>query len=145
MKSESDKAIAALVEMVRRETREPLFVNAALSRRLELAEAETAAECAQAAVKQRPGLGACVEAIGGGWAVFLGVGSPLSQSTGIGMDGEVSAQDFARLENFFFSRGAAVNAETSPFAHPSLFEHFAKQGYRASEHSSVLVRRIESN
>jgi GNAT superfamily N-acetyltransferase len=145
MKSESDNAIAALVEMVRRETREPLFVNTALSRRLELTEAETAAKCAQAAVTQRPALNACVETIGGGRAVFLGVGSPLSQSTGIGMDGEVSAQDFARLENFFFSRGAAVNAETSPFAHPSLFEHFAKRGYRASEHSSALVRRIESS
>jgi hypothetical protein len=145
MKSESDNAIAALVEMVRREMREPLFVDAALSRRLELAEAETAAECAQAAATQRPGLGACVETIGGGRAVFLGVGSPLTQSTGIGMDGEVTAEDFARIEEFFFSRGAAVKAETSPFAHPSLFEHFAKHGYRASEHSSVLVRRIESS
>jgi len=145
MKSESDNAIAALVEMVRRETREPLFVDFGLSRRLELAEAETAAECVRAAVAQRPGLGASVESIAGGQAVFLGVGSPLTQSTGVGMDAEVTNEDFARLEDFFFSRGAAVNAETSPFAHPTLFEHFVKHGYRASEHSSALVRRLESS
>jgi GNAT superfamily N-acetyltransferase len=145
MKSESDNAIAAMVEMIRRESRDPIFVDAGLSRKLELAEAETCAECAREAFTQRPGLGACIESIAGGRAVFLGVGSPLTQSIGIGMSGEVTADDFARLEDFYFSRGSAINAETSPFAHPSLFERFAKHGYRASEHSSALIRRIESS
>jgi hypothetical protein len=145
MKSESDKAIAELVEMVRRQTRDPLFVDFALARRLEFAEAETAAECARAAASQQPNLRATVETIGGGQAVFIGVGSPLTQATGVGLDGEVTAEDFLRLEDFYFSRGAAVNIETSPFAHPSLFEHYAEHGYRATEHSSMLVRRIEGN
>jgi GNAT superfamily N-acetyltransferase len=145
MNSESDNALAALVEMARRHSGEPLFVDFALSRRLELAEAETAVECVRAAAKHRPGLGAAVEMIGGGRCVFIGVGSPLTQATGVGMNGEVTAEDFKRLEDFYFSRGAAVNIETSPFAHPSLFEHCAKHGYRATEHSSMLVRRIESS
>jgi ribosomal protein S18 acetylase RimI-like enzyme len=145
MKSESDNAIAAMVEMIRRESREPIFVDTELSRRLELAEAETSAECARQAFTERPGLGACIETIGGGRAIFLGVGSPLTQSIGVGMSGEVTADDFSRLEDFYFSRGVSVNAETSPFAHPTLFDHFARSGYRASEHSSTLVRRIETS
>jgi ribosomal protein S18 acetylase RimI-like enzyme len=145
MTSESDSALAALVEMARRHTGEPLFVDFALSRRLEFAEAEASVGCARAAAAQRPSLGAAIESVGGGRAIFLGLGSPLTQATGVGMGGEVTAEEFSRLEEFYFSRGSAVNAETSPFAHSSLFEHFGKHGYRASEHSSVLIRRIESS
>jgi ribosomal protein S18 acetylase RimI-like enzyme len=145
MNSESDSAIAALVEMTRRHAAEPVFVDFALSRRLERAEAEASAGCARAAAAQRPSLGAAIDSIGGGLAVFLGLGSTLTQATGIGMDGEVTTEEFSRLEEFYFSRGATVNTETSPFAHPSLFEHFAKHGYHASEHSSVLIRRIEGS
>ncbi len=132
------------MHQVLRQLRNPLFVDHALARRLELAEAETAVECARAAAAQRPGLGAAIETIAGGRAVFLGVGSPLTQATGLGLDGEVTADEFARLEEFYFSRGAAVNVETSPFAHASLFDHYAKHGYRASEHSSMLVRRVDA-
>jgi hypothetical protein len=124
---------------------ETLFVDGALARRLELAEAESGASCAVALARQRPDSGAAVESIAGGRAVFTGVGSPLSQATGVGMDGEVSAEEFARLENFFFSRGAAVNVETSPHADASLFAHYGKNGYRATEFTNVLVRRVDAS
>lgn len=124
---------------------EPLFVDSALARRLELAEAEGGAACGAALARQRPESGAAVETIGGGRAVFTGVGSPITQSTGLGLDGPISAEEFARLENFFFSRGAAANIETSPHADASLFAHYAKNGYCATEFTSVLVRRVEMN
>lgn len=119
-------------------------VDASLARRLELAEAEGGVSCAVALARERPGSGAAVEIIAGGRAVFTGVGSPLSQATGVGLDGTVSAEEFARLENFFFSRGAAVNVETSPHANPSLFAHYAKNGYCATEFTSVLVRQVDA-
>src|SRR5579864_9824581 len=103
---------------------DPLFVDAALARRLELAEAEGGASCGVALARKRPESGACVETIAGGRAVFTGVGSPLSQATGVGLDGPVTAEEFVRLEDFFFSRGAAVNVETSPHADASLFAHY---------------------
>ena len=121
---------------------EPLFVGHALARRLELTEAESAVACAVGHLKKHPASHAAVETIAGGRAVFTGPTSPITQATGIGLDGQVTDEDFERLEHFFFSRGAAVNVETSPFADPSLFEHFARNGYRAIEHSSVLVRRV---
>jgi hypothetical protein len=123
-------------------SREPLFVDDALARRLELAEAEGGASCGIALAREKPDSGACVETIAGGRAVFTGVGSPISQATGIGLDGVVTAEEFSRLENFFFSRGAAANFETSPYADASLFLHYAKNGYCATEFTSVLFRRV---
>lgn len=123
--------------------REPLFVDSVLARRMELAEAEGGASCGVALAREKPESGACVETIAGGRAVFTAVGSPITQATGVGLDGPVSAEEFARLENFFFSRGAAVNVETSPHADASLFSHYAKHGYCATEFTSVLVRRVE--
>jgi hypothetical protein len=122
---------------------EKLFVDSVLARRLELAEAEGGASCGFALARERPDSGAAVETIAGGRAVFTGIGSPLSQATGVGLDGLVTAQEFARLEDFFFSRGVAVNVETSPHADASLFTHYAKNGYGATEFTSVLVRRVE--
>ena len=95
-------------------SRERLFVDSALARRLELAEAEGGASCGCALAREKPESGACVETIAGGRAVFTEVGSPITQATGIGLDGVVTAEEFSRLENFFFGRGVAVNVETSP-------------------------------
>jgi hypothetical protein len=125
--------------------REPLFVDSVLARRMELAEAEGGASCGAALARERPESDACVETIAGGRAVFTGVGSPITQATGVGLDGPVSEEEFARLEDFFFSRGAAVKVETSPYADASLFSHYAKHGYCATEFTSVLVRRVDGD
>jgi hypothetical protein len=122
-------------------SREPLFVDSELARRMEMAEAEGGASCGFALAREKPESGAAVETIAGGRAVFTGVGSPITQATGIGLDGIVTEEEFSRLENFFFSRGADVNVETSPYADASLFSHYAKNGYCATEFTSVLVRR----
>ena len=123
-------------------SREPLFVDGELARRMELAEAEGGASCGYALARARPESGACVETIAGGRAVFTGIGSPMTQATGVGLVGPVSAEEFSRLEEFFFSRGAALNVETSPHADATLFAHYAKNGYCATEFTSVLVRRV---
>jgi hypothetical protein len=123
--------------------RPPLFVDSDLARRMEFAEAEGGASCGFALARERPDSGAAVETTGGGRAVFTGIGSPLTQASGVGLSGEVTAEEFARLEDFFFSRGAAVNVETSPYADATLFSHYAKNGYCATEFTSVLVRRVE--
>ncbi|HEY4838595.1 MAG TPA: GNAT family N-acetyltransferase [Candidatus Acidoferrales bacterium] len=121
---------------------ENLFVDSTLARRLEMAEAEGGASCGFALAREKLESGACVETIAGGRAVFTGVGSPITQATGIGLDGAVTAEEFSRLENFFFRRGADVNVETSPYADASLFLHYAKNNYCATEFTSVLVRRV---
>jgi len=124
---------------------DPIFVDSVLARRMELAEAEGGVSCGAAMARENPESGACVETIAGGRAVFTGIGSPITQATGVGLDGPVSAEEFARLENFFFSRGAAANVETSPHADASLFSHYAMNGYCATEFTSVLVRRVDAH
>lgn len=124
---------------------DPLFVDFALARRLEVAEASSAVACAEAHLQSHPNSSAAAQSIAGGWAVFTGPASPITQATGIGLSGEVTSEDFAALEHFFFSRSAPVNVETSPFADASLFAHFARNGYQAIEHSSVLVRRVAAD
>jgi hypothetical protein len=79
-----------------------------LARRIELAEAYAAVNCATA-VEQLPSGGhTAVECIAGGFAIYCGAGSPVTQAVGLGLDGAVSEEDFDRLEEFHRSRNETV-------------------------------------
>jgi GNAT superfamily N-acetyltransferase len=104
-----------------------MFADTALVRRIEAAEALNAAGC-----------GESIE-IGGGYASFAGVGSPLTHAIGLGLHGLVAAADFDRLEDFYKSRGSAVNLDLYPHADWSMFELVAARGYRIVECNNVLV------
>jgi hypothetical protein len=122
-----------------------LEMNLELARRIELAEARAGAAAAEALKKLCPELGAAVLPIAGGFASFLGVGSPATQAIGLGLTHEVTAEEFASLEAFYRERNDGVRVEASPLAHASLFEHFGTGGYRATEFTNVMARRISSH
>ena len=69
------------------------FLNLELARRTELAEALAAVEGAETLARLRPGSGAAVERIGGGFAVYCGANSPITQAVGIGVAGAVSEEE----------------------------------------------------
>ncbi len=119
-----------------------LFVDLALARRLEAAEAQAGVECAATLARLRPESAAAAERIAGGAAVFAGVSSPLTQAMGLGLEGPVVEAEVERLEAFFRSRGDAVRVEVCPFAHATLVELFGRRGYRVAEFSNVLVRPL---
>jgi hypothetical protein len=119
------------------------FADLALARRLERTEARASVICAEALARLRVESGAAFEEIAGGYAVFTGVNSPLTQAMGLGLSGPVSEAEMERLENFFRSRGDAARVETCPLADASLIELFGKPGYRVTEYSNVLVRPLE--
>ncbi len=119
------------------------FADLALARRLERTEARASVICAEALARLRVESGAAFEEIAGGYAVFTGVNSPLTQAMGLGLSGPVSEAEMERLENFFRSRGDAARVETCPLADASLIELFGKRGYRVTEYSNVLVRPLE--
>jgi len=121
-----------------------IILDQELARRVEWAEAGSAVACAELLTRLRPDSGAAVEAIGGGYAVFCGVNSPITQAVGMGLAGEVSAEEIARLEEFYFSRGDAVRAEMCPLADPSVFAQFGERGYRVTEFSSVMARALSA-
>jgi GNAT superfamily N-acetyltransferase len=119
------------------------ILDLALARRIELAEAHAAAGCAHA-VDVLPSLAAvAVERVAGGFAVYCGAGSPVTQAVGLGLEGPVSEEEFDRLEEFYRSRNEAVRVETCPLADASLIRRFGERGYRVTEFSNVMALSLE--
>jgi hypothetical protein len=115
------------------------ILDLALARRIELAEAHAAVDCAEALERMRPGGVGAVERIAGGFAIYCGAGSPVTQAVGLGLDGAISEEEFDRLEEFYRSRNEAVRVETCPLADVSLVRHFGERGYRVTEFSNVMA------
>jgi|HubBroStandDraft_1064217.scaffolds.fasta_scaffold18870_2 hypothetical protein len=119
-----------------------LLLNLELARRVELAEAQAAVECAEALGRFRPASGAAVRRLAGGFAVYCGKDSPITQAVGMGLDGPVSGEEFDRLEEFYRSRNEPVRVETCPLADATFIEHFGQRGYRVTEFSNVMARQV---
>jgi GNAT superfamily N-acetyltransferase len=118
---------------------EGILLDLELARTVELAEGEAAVVCANQMIALQPDSQAVVERIAGGYAVFCGPGSPLTQAVGLGLEGPVTAEEFDKLEAFYFSRNEPVRVETCPLADATLFEHYKSRRYYASEFSNIMV------
>ena len=117
------------------------FVDLNFARRLELAETVTP-ECVNALRRHHHPSTIADAEIAGGTAFFGGVNYPANQIVGMGLYGEVQAEDLDRVEEFFRSRGVASTIVLSPLADGSLRELLALRGYRIAEFNSVLIRPI---
>ena len=82
-----------------------IYANLELARRLEGMDAAAGTATAEAEAQLRPNCGATSQAIAGGRAMFVGVGSPITQAFALGLHGAVSEAEMAQLEDFFRSRG----------------------------------------
>jgi GNAT superfamily N-acetyltransferase len=119
-----------------------LMLDLALARRIEIAEAQAAVGAAEALMGSRPDAGAAVEGIAGGYAVYCGANSAVTQAVGLGLDGVVSEEEFDRLEEFYRSRNEPVRVETCPLADASLIEQFGKHHYRVTEFTNVMAHSV---
>jgi GNAT superfamily N-acetyltransferase len=115
-----------------------------LAREIELAEAAAAVGCAEMMKAVRADSVGAVERIAGGYAVYCGPGNPVTQAVALGLSGPVSAEEFDRLEAFYFSRDEPVRVETCPMADASLTAHFHERGYHVTEFSNMMVRPVRS-
>jgi GNAT superfamily N-acetyltransferase len=122
-----------------------LLLNLELARRIELAEAQAAVEGAETLGRLRPGSCAAVERIAGGFAVYCGANSPITQAVGIGLLGAVSEGEFDRLEQFYGSREEPVRVETCPLADPTFIEQFGKREYRVTEFANVMALPLDGS
>jgi GNAT superfamily N-acetyltransferase len=114
----------------------------ALSRRLERAEASANAAFVEARARVAPDSGATWQDVSGCYAMFDGVGSPSTQTFGLGLFAAASEEDLLTLERFFAERGADVFHEVSPLADPVLLTMLPARGYRPVELTSVLYRPV---
>lgn len=113
-----------------------------LARELEMAEAQAAIDCAERVRAAKGDTEKAVEHVAGGYAVYCGADSPVTQAVGLGLNGPVSDEEFAKLENFYAERKEPVRIETCPLADPSLFAHLGRKCYRVTEFSNVMAQPV---
>jgi GNAT superfamily N-acetyltransferase len=113
---------------------------AAEARRCELALARASRHAAEAMARLDPSLGAGVLEVGGGLAIYAGLGNPLTQCLGLGLDGPVTASDLLVMEA---QLGAGdKRLEVCPYVDPSLPVLLAERGYRVHEWQLVWTRAV---
>jgi GNAT superfamily N-acetyltransferase len=115
----------------------------ALAQRIEGADAATVAAMAHALAETHPSLGAAAEPACGGYAIFGGVGSPMTHAMGIGMSGPVEEAEFDRMEAFFRSRGSPSLIDLCPMADPTVIRYVQERAYRVIEFNNILARGLE--
>jgi hypothetical protein len=121
------------------------FADLALARRLELTEGRGNAAFVDAQARIDPASGAIWKEIGGTFAMFAGVGSPITQTFGLGMHQPLVETDLDALERFFRLRGSAVSHEVCPLSGVDVSARLALRNYRPCEMSQVLFRRIDTD
>jgi hypothetical protein len=118
------------------------LIDHGLAVRLERAEGAANARFVEARASVDPARGAEWRDIDGIWAMFDGVGSPLTQTFGLGIDRPASTASLEAVEAFYRDRGAAVDHEISPLALGDPLPLLAGRGYVPIELTDVMVRRI---
>lgn len=118
------------------------FSDLSLARRLERAEGRSNADFVETRAELYPESGAEWIEIAGAYAMFDGIGSPLTQTFGLGVFDPVTPADMEKLESFFQGRGAPSHHEVSPLAEASLLTLLNERGYQPIELSSVMYRPI---
>lgn len=121
-----------------------VFVDLGLARRLELTEGRGNAAFVEAQARLDPSSGAIWKNVGGTFAMFAGVGSPLTQTFGLGMHAPLVDKDLDAIERFFRTRGSAVFHEVCPLAGVEVSRTLALRGYLPVEMSTVLYQPIDA-
>ena len=120
-----------------------IFSDRNLAQQLEQTEASGNAAFVEARRQLFPESGAEWIEVGGAYAMFDGVESPLTQTFGLGIFEEATNEHLEKLENFFKERNAPVFHEISPMADLSLLSLLKERGYHPIELTSVMYRPIE--
>lgn len=115
-----------------------------LSRKLERTEARANADFVDTRARLDPDSGAAWIEVGGAYAMFDGIESPLTQTFGLGVFEDTTPEHLDKLEAFFEDRGAPVFHEVSPMADQSILSLFAERGYRPIELTNVMCRELDS-
>ena len=114
-----------------------------LAQKLERTEGCSNANFVEARLKMFPESGAHWTEIGGAYAMFDGIESPLTQTFGLGVFDEITDAEITEIEAFFKQKNAPVFHEISPLADASLLTLLNERGYQPIEFSSVMFRPIE--
>ena len=123
-------------------SRQGPFADLGLARRIESTDAWVGVESARFHAQLHPESGTTWMTVPGGFAIFTGVGSTLTQVLGLGTSGPIREEDLDSLEEFFKVRGAGVSIELCPFADRTVLSLLGTRGYSIAGFSNMLVRRL---
>jgi GNAT superfamily N-acetyltransferase len=119
------------------------FADIALARRIEGLGAWSQRAFVTGYVERFPELGAAAIDVAGGVAAFLEHDSPVNGAMGLGVNGEVEAEQIDALERFFRDRNARPAMAVAPLVDLSLTKLLEAGGWVASAFENVLVRDID--
>src|SRR4026207_203304 len=97
-----------------------IYCDREFSQKLERTEARANVDFVETRERLFPGSGATWIEAGGTYAMFDGVGSPLTQTFGLGVFEDATVEHLDELEAFFKERDADVFHEVSPMADQSI-------------------------
>jgi len=115
-----------------------IYCDRELSRKLERSEARANADLVDTRLSLFPDCGAKWIDVGGTYAMFDEVDSPLTQTFGLGIFEDATADIFDEIEAFFRERGSSVFHEVSPMVDVSLLGMLSSRGYVPIEQTNVM-------
>ena len=121
----------------------PVFVDAALSRELEGAEAAASREFCEAAARVHPGGSIRVIECAGGFGLHYGAADPLNAVKGVGLNGTVDVEEWDALEEMFRGAGSPVVIDLSPFADEPFLAMLGVRGYTIGSFETVMCMRLD--
>lgn len=122
-----------------------IYVDRNFSQKLERTEARANADFVETRGRLFPDTGATWIEVGGAYAMFDGVGSPLTQTFGLGIFEDATAAQLDELEKFFKDRGSDVFHEVSPIVDQSVMTLLSERGYRPVELTSVMYQVLDAS
>ncbi len=122
-----------------------IYIDRELSQKIERAEARSNADFIETRKRLDPSSEAEWIDVAGVYAMFDGVESPLTQTFGLGVFGEITDVEIGEIEAFFEKHNAPIFHEVSPMADASLMGLLSDRGYRPMELSSVMYLPLDSD
>ena len=119
-----------------------IYIDRSLSQKLERTEAQANADFVETRARVEPESGAAWIEVGGAYAMFDGIESPLTQTFGLGIFEETTSEQLDQIEAFYRDRQAPVFHEVSPLTDPSLMPLLNDRRYRPIELTTVMYREI---
>ncbi len=115
-----------------------LFGDVELAQRIERAEAALMRDAADAARGRSGDARARAIDVAGGVAAWARPGAPLNKVIGVGFEGPIDDDAWARVEELYLAQGEPVRFEVSTLAEPRVHESLSRRGYTLTGFEHVL-------
>jgi GNAT superfamily N-acetyltransferase len=121
-----------------------IYSDRTLSQKLERTEGRANLDFVETRKSLFPDSNATWIEVGGAYAMFDGVGSPLTQTFGLGIFEDATDAHLEEIERFYRERGSDIFHEVSPMTDPALMSLLSGRGYKPIEMTTVMYLDLGS-